>query len=217
MRYHVDRSQICQHLSNGYDPVPLSMMATGYPNCSKKQRGRFSDRLQALSLLSDGTLQTTWQIYRPGHRLNLTRAGPGAGGVHVRVHDLTTRQWLTFDRQVHLTGEGDLGKPRGFTTTPIVVDLDGDRVNEVVLQNATDEILALECPTKPKQSPRTLWSVPGVAMNPQPGYTRNGALCPQAADVTGNGRAELLLAAEDDRGMASLVCVDGNGKYVWRR
>jgi outer membrane protein assembly factor BamB len=54
-------------------------------------------------------------------------------------------------------------------------------------------------------------------MNISPGYAWNGALCPQAADVDGDGRPEVLFAAEDERGLSALVCVDGRGKVKWRR
>jgi hypothetical protein len=54
-------------------------------------------------------------------------------------------------------------------------------------------------------------------MNPSPGYTWNGPLCPQAADVDGDGRPEVVFASQDSDGWAALACVDGAGKPRWRR
>ncbi|MDW8366667.1 MAG: FG-GAP-like repeat-containing protein, partial [Abditibacteriales bacterium] len=137
----------------------------------------------------------------------------------VRVRDLTAGKVLTVDAQGKVVSQTDLGKPGGFTTMPIVVDLDGDGRNEIVVQNAAEEIVALRYPSQKgvSASPTILWSLPGVAMNVFPGYTWNGALCPQAADVDGDGRPEVLFAAEDERGLSALVCVDGRGKVKWRR
>jgi hypothetical protein len=84
-----------------------------------------------------------------------------------------------------------------------------------VLQNAAGEIIALKSPARPGDSPKVLWSVPGVAMSVAPGYGWNGGRCPQAANLDGAG-PEVLFAAEDPRGLSSIVCVDGRGKLKWR-
>lgn len=54
-------------------------------------------------------------------------------------------------------------------------------------------------------------------MNQSPGYDWNGKLCPQAADVDGDGHPEVLFASEDARGLSAVTCVDGHGKLKWRR
>jgi outer membrane protein assembly factor BamB len=176
----------------------------------RSPRGKFEDRLCADAFAS-GKLQRKWTFERAGHRLNLIHAGSD----EVRVRDLTAGRLLTLNAQGKVIADADLGQPGGFITTPIVVDLDGDGHNEVVAQNAAEEIVALRF-DKDKM-PRLLWSAPGVAMNPSPGYTRNGSLCPQAADVDGDGRPEVLFASEDERGWSALTCVDGRGKRKWRR
>ena len=123
---------------------------------------------------------------------------------------------MIVDAKGRVVSLADLGKQGGFVTIPIAVDLDGDGRNEIVVQNAAGEILALKPPTRPRGSPKILWSVPGVAMNGSPGYAWSAARCPQAADLDGDGRFEVLFAAEDPHGLTSLVCVDGRGKLRWR-
>jgi hypothetical protein len=175
----------------------------------KSKPSRFEDAFYAASLIPGGSLKRAWKFEQRGHRLNLVFASTN----EVRVRDLTAAKVLTIDAKGKVTNQSDLGKPGGFITMPIVVDLDGDGRNEIVVQNAAGEIVAL----KPGAQPTVLWSVPGVAMNMFPGYGWNGALCPQAADVDGDGRPEIFFAAEDERGLSALVCVDGRGKIKWRR
>jgi outer membrane protein assembly factor BamB len=97
------------------------------------------------------------------------------------------------------------------------VDLDGDGVNEIVVQNALREVVALRPGQERGDPPTVLWSRPGVAMNHSPGYAWNGALCPQAADVDGDGQPEVIFAAEDAAGLCSVMCVDGRGQLRWSR
>ncbi len=179
----------------------------------KSKSGRFEDSFCAASLMPDGSLKRIWKFAQPGHRLNLVFAGTN----EVRVRDLTAAKVLTLDAKGKMISQTELGKPGGFTTLPIAVDLDGDGRNEIVIQNANDEIVALKPGKEPSAPPTILWSVPGVAMGLSAGYARNGALCPQAADVDGDGRPEVLFAAEDERGLSSLVCVNARGKIKWRR
>lgn len=181
----------------------------------RSAKARVEDSVAAVSL-SGGRAREKWRCARPGHHLNLVHAGQtDSSAVNVRVRDLTAGRELTLDESGRVTAEADLGRPGGFSTTPIVVDLDGDGRNEIVLQNAAQEIVALRPGRRRADPPEILWSVPGVAMNPSPGYAWNGALCPQAADVDGDGRPEVLFAAEDDQGQAALVCVDGRGRTRW--
>ncbi len=175
--------------------------------------GRFEDRFSALTLWPKGELKRTWEFAHRGHRLNLVQALTN----EVQVRDLTACKVLTLDADHRIKKRSDLGQPGGFTTLPIVVDLNGDQRNEIVIQNAAGEILALH-PGPERTSPPVLqWSLAGVAMNLHPGYTRSGALCPQAADADGDGRPEVWFAAEDRRGLNALVCVDGQGKQKWSR
>jgi outer membrane protein assembly factor BamB len=179
----------------------------------KSQSGQFEDAFHAVSLTPEGTLKPTWNFVRGGHRLNLVFASAS----EVRIRDLTTAKVLSIDAHGRVMNETDLGKPGGFTTMPIAVDLDGDGRNEIVVQNAAGEIVALKPGEQRMAAPTILWSVPGVAMNIASGYLWNGALCPQAGDVDGDGRPEVLFAAEDEHGLSALVCVDGRGKVKWRR
>jgi len=179
----------------------------------KNKSSRFEDAFHATSLTPEGVLKPAWKFVERGHRLNLISATTN----EVRVRDLTTAKVLNIDANGKVVNQTDLGKPGGFTTMPIVVDLDGDGRNEIVVQNAAGEIVALRPGETRAAPPTVLWSAPGVAMNISPGYGWNGALCPQAADVDGDARPEVLFAAEDERGLSALVCVDGRGKVKWRR
>jgi len=184
----------------------------------KGRKGKFEDRLYAVSLLPDGKLKRKWHLERPGHRLNLIHAGPDDKGTPVvRLRDLTIQRVLTVDAKGKVKGETDLDRPGGFATTPIVVDLDGDGRNEIVLQNAAGEIVALRPGKGRTDPPMVLWSIPGVVMNPSPGYIWNGALCPQAADLDGDGRPEVVFASEDAQGLSAVTCVDGRGRLKWSR
>jgi hypothetical protein len=179
----------------------------------KSESSRFEDAFYAVSLMPDGTLKGVWKFGQSGHRLNLLFASTN----EVRVRDLTTAKALTIDPNGKVVNQTDLGKPGGFTTMPIVVDLDGDGRSEIVVQNAAGEIVALRPGETRGAPPTVLWSAPGVAMNMSPGYGWNGALCPQAADVDGDTRPEIFFAAEYERGLTALVCVDGRGRVKWRR
>ena len=170
-----------------------------------------ADTLLAVRL-DEPTLETVWQWSRPGHRLNVTYAGRKRDGeVEIKVRDLTTDRVLTLNGQGILAADGPLGWPGGFVTTPIAADLNRDGNNEIIVQTAAREIIALRFS---QQQP--IWAVPGVAMNPSPGYTWNGSLCPQSADVDGDGQPEVLFAAEDEQGLGCLVCVDSEGRQRWR-
>lgn len=173
--------------------------------------------------LTQGKLTPTFTFSRPGHRLNVIHAGPtvatsdsGARSCVVRVRDLTAGQVLEVSPAGEVLSEADLGRPGGHATTPIVVDVDGDGVNEIVIQTAAGEITAMKPGSDLTAPAQVLWSRPGVSMNRAPGYTANGALSPQAADLDGDGRPEIVFAAEHPSGRASLVCVAGDGSLRWQ-
>ncbi|NPV48454.1 MAG: PQQ-binding-like beta-propeller repeat protein [Armatimonadetes bacterium] len=177
--------------------------------------GGVSSELRAYQLAA-GKLTETFGFSRPGHRLNVIYAGPTLAGPLVRLRDLTAGQVLEVSPAGEVLSEADLGRPAGHATTPIVVDVDGDGVNEIVTQTAAGEITALKPRLGTTEPPQVLWSRPGVAMNTAPGYTPNGALSPQAADLDGDGRPEIVFAAEDTQGRASVVCVAGDGSLRWQ-
>ncbi len=175
--------------------------------------GKFEDSLSAASLGLKSKLEIKWRFDRPGHRLNLVHAEPG----EALVRDLTSSKVLTLDAAGKVASEADLGRAGGFTTTPVAVDLDGDGTNEIVVQNAAQEIVALKIGKKPDDSPEVLWSLPGVSMDLNPGYDWNGTLSPQAGDVDGDGRKEVVFVSEDKGGLCALTCVDARGKVKWTR
>lgn len=172
---------------------------------------RIADTVIGIRLTEKG-LESAWEWQRPGHRLNVTHVGPNDDGDFVlRLRDLTNGRALILDANETVVADEDLRQPSGFVTTPIAADLNGDGTNEIIVQTAAREIVALQFGDEDP-----LWTVPGVAMNHSPGYAWNGALCPQAADLAGDGKPVVVFAAEDDKGLGSLVCVDGAGRQRWR-
>jgi outer membrane protein assembly factor BamB len=182
----------------------------------RSKAGPFDDGISVVALTSNG-LSSKWRYSAIGHRLNLLHAGlDDRGKPVVTIRDLTIGQTLTLDGQASVVQVADTGRLPGFSTTPIVVDLDGDGRNEIVLQTAVGEITALKAPP-PGNEPTVVWSVPGVAMSSAGGYVWNGPLSPQAGDVDGDGLPEVIFAAPDDAGHSTLVCADGRtGKTKWR-
>ncbi|MDW8120917.1 MAG: hypothetical protein RMK62_01205, partial [Armatimonadota bacterium] len=184
----------------------------------KSEAGKFDDTFYAVSLTVSGRLVRKWRYQQKGDRLNLIFAGlDSKGTVVVRVRNLTKGKVVMIDGKGKVVDETDLGKPGGFRTMPIVVDLDGDGVNEIVVQNAFQDIMALRTGKRRTDPPYILWSVPGVAMNLHSGYTWNGLLCPQAADCDGDGSPEVVFATEDGSGLTALSCVDRRGRLKWSR
>ena len=218
-RYPLDVDSIAD--DGGHDLLRTDFNGDGRPEVflgRKSKQGRFEDSLFAVSLTAGGKLSEQWSFTRPGHRLNLIHAGPYTEPKpSARIIDLTTREFLAVNTEGKVFGKNDLGKPGGFSTTPIVVDVDADGRNEIVLQNASRQIVALRPGAGKDGAPEVLWSVPGVSMAYQPGYHWNGGLSPQAGDLTGDGRPEVVYASEDEAGLAAVTVVDGRGKRVWRR
>jgi len=100
----------------------------------------------------------------------------------------------------------------GTLRMPIVADLRGDGCNEIVIRNATDEIV---CLTPRKNGPPVeRWWVKGRGQ----AHQYNGTLDFGAAadDLDGDGRKELLLRRPGKTG-AALVAVDCDGHDVWSR
>jgi outer membrane protein assembly factor BamB len=174
----------------------------------KSRKGAFEDKFVAASIDDQGKISRNWEFGRRGHRLNLLSVATN----ELTIRDLTASELLTVDTRSKVTARTPLGKPPGFSTIPIVVDLDKDGRNEIVVPNAYGEIVAL----RPGPVPKIIWSVPGVGMNTAPGYSWNGGLCPQTADLFGMGLPNILFAAEDKNGLSSLVCLDARGKIKWR-
>jgi hypothetical protein len=194
-------------LGNG---MPAVLCQTG------RRYGGLTDRLEAIQFKTGVQTSVVWEFERAGHRLNLIRAvREEKRGFIATIRDLDAKTLLTVDSRGKILDEKPLGRPGGISTTPIVVDLDGDGHNEVVVQNAAEEIQALYF-TRGQDKPDVVWSMPGLAMNSNPGRGRNGDLCVQSADVDGDGRPELLFAQAASSDTWSLVCADGKQRIRWR-
>ncbi len=159
-----------------------------------------------------------WSLAIAGHQLELVEARRNAlDELRLRVRDRTAGKVLDVSAQGKVVGQSDLGEPGGFSTVPIAVDLNGDGRSEIIVQNAAGEIVALGVGQTLGEPLEVLWSRPGVSMNRSPGYARNGGLCPQAADLDGDGLPEVVFATEDEQGLAALRAVDAGGRIRWTR
>jgi len=182
----------------------------------KSKGSSVGDSLLGASIAQDGEWNNVWAYAAPKHILNVVHMDEGIDGEQsFTVRDLSTDRDRTISATGEVTKQLDSGQPGGFSTMPIVADLDGDGRNEIIVQNAAGRILALSAGKTSGEPLRVVWSVPGTAMNASPGYARNGALCPQATDLNGDGKPEVLFAVEDDNGLSALRCVDGEGHILW--
>lgn len=96
--------------------------------------------------------------------------------------------------------------------TPVVADLEGDGVVEVVVQAGTEEVLCIEAPAGGRGAPRPRWQVPGYGQTNNAPY-HWGVV---AADVDGDHDLEVLAAREAASGSASLTAVAADGSLRWQ-
>jgi hypothetical protein len=87
----------------------------------QSQAGRYEDKLCAATIDAGGKCRRRWEFSRPGHRLNLLSATTN----EVRLSDLSSQEVLTVDAKGQVVSQAALGKPGGFVTMPIAVDLEG--------------------------------------------------------------------------------------------
>ena len=203
------------------DLVMVDTDGNGVDEVVVSRRGDASmerDTIESIEPTANGGPQTRWSHSVAGHRLDLVEVRQAAdGGPRFGVRDLTAGIVLELDAGQTVLSQTDLGAPGGFATTPIAVDLDGDGTNEIVVQTAMGQIVALGVNLQSDEPLVPQWSRRGASMNHQPGYAKNGALCPQANDLDGDGKPEVLFAVEDEHGNAALRAVDGRGKPRWTR
>jgi outer membrane protein assembly factor BamB len=199
------------------EPLVTKLSAADRPSlfvAGRDPAGTFVDRFRAFALNTNSVgVHESWTFGREGHRLNLT-------DVHddkITIRDFSDCQLLGVDANGHVVRQDKLPKSGGFQTLPIVVDLDGDQRNEIVVQNAAQQIVALETSQENQSTMHERWRAPGVAMNSSPGYLWNGGLCPQSADLNGDGRPEVVCAAQDAHGLSSLVALQASGQPLWSR
>jgi hypothetical protein len=173
----------------------------------------FCDSLRAFALNADGRgIHVTWSFGRRGHRLNLMEAV----GARMTVRDLTDQRLLTVDAAGAVAHDEKLPKFGGFQTMPIAVDLNGDHRHEIIIQNAAQQIVAIQSAQSAPFKLEEMWRCSGVAMNRSPGYLWNGGLSPQAADLNGDGRPEVVCAAPDAHGLSSVLALQGDGQPLWQ-
>jgi outer membrane protein assembly factor BamB len=182
----------------------------------KSPESSVGDSLLGASIAKDGTWKNIWTYTKPHHILNLVNMHQRTDGEpSFTVRDLSADLDLSVSATGEVTKQIDSGQPGGFSTMPIVANLDGDGRNEIIVQNAAGQILALSAGKTSGEPLSVVWSIPGMAMNASPGYQRNGTLCPQATDLNKDSKPEVLFAVEDDNGLSALRCVDGEGHNLW--
>ena len=95
---------------------------------------------------------------------------------------------------------------------PIAIDMHGKGRLTVLTESAVDEVVAIAPPAAPKSQPRELWRRPGR------GHAGYGCLASglSAADLTGDGRCEVVVAGQAPSGKARVAAVDGGGETVWQ-
>ncbi len=94
---------------------------------------------------------------------------------------------------------------------PIAADMHGRGRLTVLAITAVDEVIAIAPPAKGQGRPRELWRRRGRGHD----AWLDGANCLSAADLTGGGRCEVVLAGQAPSGKARVTAVDGEGKTVW--
>ena len=90
---------------------------------------------------------------------------------------------------------------------PIAADIHGRGKLTVLATSAVDEVVAIDPPSNPQDKPRELWR--------RPGRGHDQINCLSAADVTGDGKCEVVVAGQSPSGKARVAAVDGDGKTVW--
>jgi len=96
-------------------------------------------------------------------------------------------------------------------TQPIAADMHGRGKLTVLAVSAVDEVVAIAPPAGLQDKPRELWRRPGRGHGPW----LDTANCLSAADLTGDGKCEVVVAAQAPSGKARVTAVDGEGKIVW--
>ncbi|MFC1718100.1 hypothetical protein ACFL6S_30870 [Candidatus Poribacteria bacterium] len=90
---------------------------------------------------------------------------------------------------------------------PIAADIHGRGNLTVLATSAVDEVVAIAPPSSRRDKPRELWR--------RFGRGHDQINCLSAADLTGDGRCEVVSVSQAPSGKARVTAVDGDGKTVW--
>jgi hypothetical protein len=177
----------------------------------------FSTTLTVMRAGGAGKLETLWHVSGlTGDWQCLALASVEGGlGASLRVRiakdaDLST---LGSDAEIRVVEDQSLGVS---LSTPIVARLRPNGPMTVVVEGAGDQIVALEPPAPglalSARTPRPLWRRPGRGMGDGSRW-----LGPLAADLDGDGGAEVVAASQDSSGCALLIAYRHDGSRLWQR
>jgi hypothetical protein len=128
-----------------------------------------------------------------------TRGGPNET-ITATDGTLELKQWAR--KSLHYTGP------------PVVADLEGDGVEEILTYTGTEEIICLEAPgINQSDPPRLRWRMKGQGMTKDAPNIQDGVL---VADLDNDGQKEVIFAREAYDGKASLVAVRPDGTIKWQ-
>jgi outer membrane protein assembly factor BamB len=94
---------------------------------------------------------------------------------------------------------------------PIAADMHGQGTLTVLAISAVDEVVAVAPPRVANSNPREMWRRPGRGHD----AWLDSAKCLSAADLTGNGKHEVVIAGQAPSGKARVSAVNGDGKAIW--
>lgn len=100
-----------------------------------------------------------------------------------------------------------------YAGPPVVTDLEGDRIIEVLTLTGNEEVACLEAPPDNGSFPRVRWLMKGQGMSKDASTKQDGLL---AADLDHDGSKKIIFAQETPDGKASLVAVRADGIIKWR-
>ena len=89
---------------------------------------------------------------------------------------------------------------------PIAADIDGSGKLTILATSAVDEVVAIQ-QLDPARKPRELWRHPGR------GIANVNAV--QAADLTGDGKCEVVVVGESPTAQGRVTALKGSGKPLW--
>ena len=168
----------------------------------------------------EGKLEKLWQVSGLPGDLQFLALSPVEGGLGASL-----RLRVPRDTELSLVGQGAEARivedrPVGVSvSTPIVARLRPNGPMTVVVEGAAEQIVALEAPARAvaqnaqggSPQPRVLWRRPGRGMGDGSRW-----LGPLAADLDGDGGAEVVVAGQDGSGRATLIAYRFDGSRLWQ-
>ena len=171
--------------------------------------------LSALQFQEGIKLETLWELRGLPDDLAViplepTKEEPPSSAL-VRIHIAANiRCMLAGDKvQARVVEDRALGID---VSMPIAAFLGTGETMSVIVEGPGQQVFAIAPPCEPTAQPHLLWQRPGRGMRDG---SRNAGLL--AADLSGNGSSEVLVADRAREGHAQLVAYHGDGTEYWRK